>query len=83
MNYLWYGVNVFTWTCEIEWGKGVEWGSEIERTLADPKEVGEVTTPPHFPLVLEKLKEKINKKKGKWKEKNKKRKYSIFCLISV
>ena len=45
------------------WGKGVEWGSEIERTLADPKEVGEVTTPPHFPLVLEKLKEKINKKK--------------------
>ena len=35
------------------WGKGVGWGEgEIEKTLADSKEVGEVTTPPNFLLIL-------------------------------
>ena len=50
-----------------KWG-GVAGVRDRERTLADPKEVGKVTTPPNFPLMLEKLKEKINeieKMKGK------------------
>ena len=34
-------------------GKGGRVGEgDIEKTLADSKEVGEVTTPPNFPLIL-------------------------------